>query len=188
MSIIFLHLRLIFGRYRRNTHVTELACLGPHQHVCLGLPPSGCFSRWWDDFAHWINQYVPPTEPEGNHHSPLPGTYSNLLPSVCSKQGTDQSDFFRLSSSSRSYSLEQSWYTNQLTPSQLLLSQPTALCLWLWHNLKSMLSLFRFMKREHQLSSALSEEKLFIHFLLLLPIVSLAVHLSPSQHSWEPEF
>lgn len=94
MSIIFLHLRFVFGRYRRNTHVTELTCLGPHQHVCLGLPPSGCFSRWWDDFAHWINQYVPPTEPEGNHHSPLPGTYSNLLPSVCSKQGTDQSDFF----------------------------------------------------------------------------------------------
>lgn len=62
--------------------------------MCLVLPPSGCFSRWWFDFAHWTNQYVPPTDPEGNHHSPLPGTYSNRLPSVRSKQRTDQSDFF----------------------------------------------------------------------------------------------
>lgn len=167
--------------------MTELAHLGPHLPVCLGIPlshPSGYLSRWFSDFAHWINHYISPWKPKGNHRSPFPGPYSNSFPALLESPTQIRKRPVRSlcpSSSFRSYHLEQSCYTCQATPSQLLSPQPTALCPC--YNCKPVLSLFRFIKGEHRWWFALPEVKLVIHFLLLLPAISLAAHLSSSQHS-----
>lgn len=85
MNMVFLYPKFILGRCHRNMHVAELALLGTHQVMCLGLPssdPFGCF-RGLEDFTDYIKCHVPPEEPEGKHGSPFPGTDSDFLLSKC---------------------------------------------------------------------------------------------------------